>query len=407
MQRSTGLALLIGALVGAGIGYAAARQGHLLPVSAGSAGERVSEVLAGREPLRRLVELGGLLERLGPDAATPVAEAVARSTLDRSDPELVLIATWWAAFDPQAAYRWTTQEWRATDAGVIGAVFRTWAHREPEMAFGVAQTITFRGHRELATDSAVAGWDGSGQPGLLEFLAKLPEVARQNAAEIVARRRVVALGAAGALEWASTLESPAYRALFVPRVASAAALADPKAAAAWAEPQIAAATRPTGLPRRIATRWVQSDPQGALDWLSTLPEGRDRDDGVTEAFRDWLGRDAIGAQTWIQTTEMQRWNEPAFGLFARSQVASSDPKGALEIVSRFSDEPLRNYLTTVIARSWLERDWKAADAWIKQAELPDGVRERAYMVSRPQKSRIPEEPPAEPPADAAAPETGT
>ena len=205
---------------------------------------------------------------------------------------------------------------------------------------------------------------------------------QQRAAEIVARRRVIALGGQGALDWLNTLAEGDFRAMMTPRIASATTLVDPTVAAKWAEPQIAAAKRPTGLPRRIATRWILFDPDAALAWLATLPAGYDRDDGVTEAFRDWQRRDPIASRAWIERTELQRWNEPAFGLHARGMVAADDPAKALAIVGRLSDAELRDYLTTVIARAWLERDPKAADAWIRTADLPEGVRRRTYMVSR-------------------------
>jgi hypothetical protein len=135
---------------------------------------------------------------------------------------------------------------------------------------------------------------------------------------------------------------------------------------------------------------MMSDPVAALAWLATLPPGYDRDDGVTEAFRDWQRRDPIASRSWIEQTPMERWNEPAFGLHARGAVAASDPVKALEIVGRITDQERRDYLTTVIARAWLERDRAAADAWIRNAELPEAVRKRTYMVSRSASKEPPE-----------------
>ncbi len=379
--------MVAGVLLGLGAGLGAARFAASGPQSAAAASERVAEILAGDDLLLRQAQLATLLATLGPDDVDAVRAGFDAAPLDRGDPELQLLATWWASIDPQAAYGWTTADWRANDANVRAALFRSWAHTDPQRAWGTAQTIPFRGHREVSSDAAIVGWDESGQPELIAFLYALPEVVRQRAAEIVARRRVVRLGSEAALEWANGLESEAFRNLMVPRVASAAALAAPEDAARWAEPKIAAAKRPTGLPRRIATRWVQSDPDAAFAWLATLPDGHDRDDGVTEAFRDWLRRDPDAARAWVEALEPARWNEPAIGLFARTVLSVPDPERALAIVGSFTDPPLRDYLTTVIARAWLERDREAADSWIRQADIPDGVRERAYMVSRPREKR--------------------
>ena len=107
-----------------------------------------------------------------------------------------------------------------------------------------------------------------------------------------------------------------------PRVASAIAEAKPAIAAAWAEPRIAAAaadgSRPTGLPRRIATRWVKHDPEAAMAWLASLPAGADRNDGVTESIRTWVQNDLIRARLWIEKLEPEPWNEPVRAFYARS-----------------------------------------------------------------------------------------
>lgn len=387
---------LIAAIVGLGLGYGLAtaersirNEGHPLaaaPVAPGDAGPRVREILAGRDRLQRLTELAALLHGLKPEALPAVLEAFGTAPLDQGDPEFVQLAIWWAGFDPQAAYRWTSADWRGADALVLAGIFQTWAASDPKEAWGSALTLSFQGHREFCTDAVISGWDESGRPGLIEFVRALPGQLQQRAAEVLARRRVVALGAEKAVEWVNALPPDDFRTLMTPRIASAVTIADPSVAATWAEPQIAGAAaagaRPTGLPRRIATRWILRDPEAAMTWLASLPAGNDRDDGVTEAFRDWLRRDPLAAGAWIERTEMQRWNEPAFGHYARGAIAGQDPRKALEIVGRLTDEPLRNYLTTVIARGWLERDRDAADAWIRQANLPEGVRKRAYMVSR-------------------------
>lgn len=414
MTRSSWSRLLAAGIVGLGVGFGLAQSAnHMLrneqiPVTAaatraGQVSEQVREILAIGDRLQRLAELAALLRGLSPEAVPAVQHAFDSAALDRGDPELIQLAIWWAGFDPEAAYRWTSSDWRGADGFVLGAIFRTWAGHEPEKAWRTAQTISFRGHREFCMDSVITGWDEAGRPGLIEFVRALPAgPARQRAADILARRRVVALGADGALAWIMSLPPGEFRDLMTPRITSAVTIADPSLAASWAGPQIASATRPTGLPRRIATRWILRDPNAAMAWLASLPAGNDRDDGVTEAFRDWLRRDPLAARAWIESADMERWNEPAFGQFARGAIAQADPRRALEIVGRLSDDSLRNYLTTVIARGWLQRDREAADAWIRQAELPEVVRERAYMISK-QEPRAPRNPPGADPLSSGEP----
>jgi hypothetical protein len=396
---------LVASLLGLAIGFGIAVR---FPppdtgVSSSKAGARVRKILTDDDPLRRAAELARLLQRAEPEALPAIREAYEEAPLDGGDLELVLLGSWWAGFDPQAAVAWTSTEWRANYASVLMAVFRTWARREPRKALARARELRFRVQREMSVQAAYVGWDESGQPGLLEFIRALPEPAeRQAATEVLARRRVVTLGPEGALRWAEALPegNDGFRVIASARVASAASELDPAVAAAWAEPLITAGNeRPSGLARRVATRWVWRDPEAAMAWLATLPPGKDRNDGVTEAFRDWMSRERAAAVGWIEARSMEPWLEPAFGLYARL-ISRERPQEALEVVGRISDEELRNRTTTLVARLWLANDPEAAEAWLTQADIPDDVRKRAYMrPRRPQGQRTPGPAgPAAPPA---------
>lgn len=377
MPRS--LAVSLGCALAVVLGCSDARTGSALPPA--DAGAAVRKILAIEDPLVRVSELGALLARLEPDALPAVREAFGEGPLDRGDTEVVLLATWWARFDPDGARDWTTRNWTAAHISVLAAILRTWAARDPKAAWAEAQRLRVPLQRETASDAVIMGWrDADGAP-LDEFVASLPDgEIQQRAAEAVARRQVITVGAERALAWVEELADPKYRELMRPRVAGAAAFADPSTAAAWAAPKITDSPRTSGLARRVATRWVRSDPEAAMTWLESLPDGGDREDGVLESYRDWLATRRNEAIAWIERQPLEPWLEPAFSLYARNELAFRDPKGALELAGRFSDENRRNTTSTYIARGWLERDYAAADAWLKQSKLPADVVQRSYML---------------------------
>jgi hypothetical protein len=215
---------------------------------------------------------------------------------------------------------------------VISAVYRSWAHVDPETAFAEVKRLGAPVQRELAVDAVTLGWDESGHPGLLEYVRALEAgVERQRPAEVIARRRVATLGAEGAIAWLDSLPDDGFTFILRNRVASAAAETDPAAAAAWAEPRIAAAERPTGLPRRIGTRWVRSDGRAAMKWLASLPAGKDRNDGVAESFRDWMKIDPEDARAWaaerIAEEPLEAWSEPALSVHSRL-ISRAEPEAA-------------------------------------------------------------------------------
>ena len=381
-------ALALGCALGAGITFAALRTdraAHTGPLASDEEiGPRVTEILSnGKDPLGRVVEFGALLPTLGPTAAPALVKALEASPLDGGDPEFALFGIWWARFDPQAALAWTTTERRAQFASVVAAVIRSWAHEDPEKALGAARGLQSEAQRELAIDAAIAGWDESGQPGLLESVTQLKGRDQQRIAGSVARRRVLALGPAEAFRWVESLQAtPELREMMAVRVASSAAevAGGGPLAAAWATPRVRSDDRLSGYPRRVATRWVAHDPEAAMAWLATLPAGADRSDGVAEAFRAWAIRDYHEAFAWIEKAELQPWNEPALAIYARA-IASERPKEAMEHAQRISDPELREATMTVVGQVWTSKDREAASAWLAQPGVPERVRRVSAMVA--------------------------
>jgi hypothetical protein len=235
---------------------------------------------------------------------------------------------------------------------------------------------------ETGVQKAMVGWQESGMPGLIEYVEEIEDVERrQLAAEVLARRIVTQRGPEGAMAWVETLEDSAFRQVMNVRIASSVAQIDPEVAAHWAEPQIVAAERPTGLPRRVGTRWIRSDPDAAFAWLAGLPAGKDRDDGVTESFRDWLRHDRDAAFAWIAERELEPWSEPAFGVYAMA-ISVERPEEGLDLVQRFDDHALRDQNTTVLLRRWLNADPEPAEAWIAAADVSAEVVQRARVPLR-------------------------
>lgn len=389
MPKSALVSAVAACALGVGIGYAVAQR-PLSAVVPGTdraerAAQQVREILADTDALRRVTELGSLLARLGPEAVPAVTAVFEAAPLNRGDVELALLGSWWASLDPEAAWRWAKSDWRAEHTVVMAAIARSWAHSDPKAALEHAQ-LPFRGQARITVAAAMAGWEESGQPGLLEYVQGTGDpIIQQRLGETLAERKMLMLGAEQALAWADALPQE-FATVMRPRVASAVAEAEPAVAAAWAEPRIAAAAaagaRPTGLPRRIGTRWVRYDPEAAMAWLASLPAGDDREDGLTESIRTWAQNDLFRARLWLERLEPEPWNEPVLGFYARSILSGAQPQQALELVARFSDEEIRDYYTTVITRAWILRDREAAEAWLRDADIPPAVKKRVRIVPR-------------------------
>lgn len=346
------------------------------PISVDEVAQRIGPVLALDDPLERLLQTTALLQR-APQEAQPALQAAFEAAKPRQGaPELLAFVMWWADFKPPLALAWALGDWTEPDPIAIAAIFGVWAGNEPLKAFNMLETLP-GDLGPLATGAVIHGWQRSGQPGLLARVQSITDMAaQQRISETLAKGIVADLGADEAIEWAQQIENKAFREMLMLRISSAAAdQGEADVVARWATPLVTEGrARPSGLPRRIGTRWIRSDPEAAFAWLSGLPAGKDRDDGVMESFRDWMMRDEAAAAAWADATGIERWNEPAYSIYLR-QLAREDPQRALTRLSEFSDARLRARMMKLVARRWLNDDPATAVPWLKESEsIPQGVR---------------------------------
>ena len=93
-----------------------------------------------------------------------------------------LFAIWWARFDPESAYEWSTDFRNGVDTGIRTEIVRLWARADPSAAARLVKTMPGRQSERLEFWSAVAvGWYESRQPGIEAFLESAQGSLEQNA----------------------------------------------------------------------------------------------------------------------------------------------------------------------------------------------------------------------------------
>ena len=147
------------------------------------------------DPLQRIAELSALLKKLGPEAVPALTEALRQRAARRRRPGADRARPpGGPAFDPKAAFAWTSSDWRAGYGTVIAAVFRAGRTSTRKKRSRMRGALRFPGQLEMAKDALYAGWDESGKPGLQEVFDQLAMRDQQRLAQILARRRVITLG---------------------------------------------------------------------------------------------------------------------------------------------------------------------------------------------------------------------
>jgi hypothetical protein len=343
----------------------------------------VSDVLLLPDPILRMERLASLLGRLDASSLEQVREAYRGVVFERGDLELVLFAEWWARFDPEGAFDWTRHRWETSLPWVSTAVVRAWARIDPQAAYRAAGPLTGE-DQPFAPDvtAVVIGWAESGKPGLDEFIARLPAGHQARATTVALRRRIRRDGPEASIAWAESAPLEAKLRIYQ-RMASGLAESYPQAATAFAEKHMNGDFGKR-LPRRVATRWAKSNPVAAMEWLSTIAPGQNRDDAVTETYRRWLGRDPTRAKAWLEENVRasdQRWLEPAMSLYAHEISLDAPAEAAAWAQEMVHDPELRVAAIANPVRSWLLQDEAAARDWVaRESGLSEKFQQKVLVI---------------------------
>src|SRR5262245_18051960 len=309
--------------------------------------------------LKRTAEVAGRLGPLGPEALGDVRAAYRGVNFDTGDVELVLLADWWARFDPKAAFDWAHQSKVGWHPSVLAAVIRVWAEQDPVAAGQAALSVQDERLLQAALVGVVRGWEASSQDGLEEFLSARPpgSAAGGRAIEASTRGKVARGTPEAAMAWAESLpgrddDNPlsSFKLDVIGRVAEVLVETEPEKAADWVARVRGTAARVVLL-IRVGMRWAKKDGAAAMRWLSALPSNRARPTAIQETYRSWYLRDPKAAGDWIKAATLEPWLDPAVATYAL-QRSADDIHESLEWANRVVDPNRREGTLEKIAMVW-------------------------------------------------------
>ena len=343
----------------------------------------IQHALGERDALDRAERTAQLLQRMGPEDVEAVAAVYDRLLNLIGESEIAPFVTAWARFDPKAAMvhalRWPFRE----KAGIgASAAMEAWAMRDPREARDAYEQIRTR-HPHFDASlflDMLTGWVYSGEGGVEDFIAKLPEAKLDDAISRVAAKTLRNRGVDGLVEWVGQItRSDAYDAKFkgkaFRRGVRLVARWEPERAAAWvlenrAEPFASEA------PRILAEEWGAIDGRAALEWVRDYPDPGARYSAAREAFFYWLRADRKAASEWLQAETLTEFHDPALVVYAKD-LGDRAPAEAIGWCERIRDEPRRLRCLARAAKQWYARDPVAAETWLQQSPLDEEARSEA------------------------------
>ena len=390
---------VLAVVIGGGVGFAAGRYSILYynpaiaielpdepPPSPLTGASRVIDALLIPDQFER-VEALLELSRLSPAETGDVNRALRTAAVDRDLVEAILLVRMWARHQPVAALNWAfTKPGESFKVPLVSAAIEEWARRDPQAA---AKGLDERTQRlagdltESAEKALMRGWVDSGDyTGVEEYLrGRGVSFDRQRQINAFARRLVQRAGAQAAIDWAEALNEEEWRFKLAAwrQTATEIAKLDPAAARAWCE-RVCGTRYAESMERQIANGWLVADGQAALEWLSGMEAGSERDNAVLQTYRYWWQLDKNGeARRWIEGVgleNVEEWMYPIMQLWGPS-LALEDPAQAVKWAMKAPEGPRRNQALIAVNRRWRNRDEAAAEAWLQSSPLSEPDRARA------------------------------
>jgi len=334
----------------------------------------------------RARRLGALLPTLGPDAVSAVKQTLEDPTLDSRGAEIELLVRFWATHQPEEASRWAKEKSpRSYREAAVFAALSVWAEADPQAAASVAWSWgEERILESIVPIALVRGWYAANDPPeLRQFLRDLPVgVPGQRAIAAYVRVLIETQGSEAARRWAESLPDDdetdkTYKLTVYRRVVDALSVLDTEVAMRWCEAQC---DGPYGKNMRslIARNWALRDGASALAWLSTAPEGHDRNLALKLTFDLWARTDLEAARGWMaaQTTgEPAAWVRVIYPTYAQL-LSGKDPAEAIQWAGRIENEQEREFMLIGVARVWRHLDEAEAEKWLLQSPLSEEAREK-------------------------------
>jgi hypothetical protein len=254
------------------------------------------------------------------------------------------ISSSWAQSDPKAALDWANQQSDpVVKAQVLGGVIQSIARNDPKGALDLALSLPSGATRDDSIQSVLFQMARTDPQGAINYATNLPSSDFKNN-----------LFSDLALQWARY---------------------DPQGALAWYR-SLTDQTLRDHVAGNIISGLYTSDQQTALIMLNSFPEGSVQRGNVATAIAfSMMHRDPQGAVSFVQSLPEGKSKDLAAGNLS-VQIFQIDPQSIINFASRIVDSDIRSNAQQSIVRRWMRNDPAAATQWVNSSSLPQDVKTR-------------------------------
>lgn len=355
------------------------------------AGANIHDVLRHPDLFERAKHVARILEASEPDELDELLKEFELAPLDQGDIEYTLFMSWWARFDPQAAFIHADNELRFDHPRTVLEVMRIWSRKDPMEAVKVAtQTNLLASLAAVRTeliDILVVGWFESGNPGLEDWIAAQDKVSDAAGAGWRAYARMLILrdGVEPAMTWIQKSTLPAdHKRLLWAGALTVLARNQPEVALAWLEKARQDGIDVGSFTARIARHWAYHQPRAAMEWLQSMPMDDESQRAAWHVAKRWIKVDPDAFNAWASALEPSAWSNGLRTTAFINEVERAryrvDWAAKMTAAKQFQNTTVEDGLQAWLLQRWLVVAPVDAEAWI--AANPDELSKDFVLRSR-------------------------
>lgn len=350
-----------------------------------SIGEGFQAALSHDDPVARMTAFAALLKDLNKDNVAEALKAIEESPNMRDGDGALLVNFMrsWGRIDPVGAMDYALDkksERKFYVSNTDDKLIREWATSDPEAAIAYLDKIPLdhKMNRRSLHTNLVKGMAAKDLVGAATY-AEENQFGRERGDSIEFLAKSFAKeGEAAMRKWLDGIDGAGenrrrdYKEYAIVQAAEELARTSPEKAQAWVEDYLAEGLVDARALGAAAEGMLKQDPQGAVDWLMGVSEGRARSYALASTIDEWAEDDPNAAGAWLGQQNLGKEMDPAVSSFAR-EIAREDPESALAWSGVITDEKRRAETMVRVGRDWIRRDKQAFGDWLGQNDVPAGV----------------------------------
>jgi len=208
---------------------------------------------------------------------------------------------------------------------------------------------------------AIRHWMNAAPIQASDWFAARPDTTQDQTAAIAAGW---AANSAGLQNYAAQLPDTAWKQSFLQEAGSQMSVRDPAEAVKLAQ-QMTLGNDQTSLFQSIACNWVTSDPNAALDWITSVKDPSLQEQLVASAAQSYALTDPALAMKWVASMAESDAIVKDATLNILQTWATKDPAGAANLASQLPEGDTKIAAVDYISKYWLQTDPAAAKSWIQ------------------------------------------